>query len=432
MTAHMQRRLTGAIIAGALAFGAACGDARAEAGFADDTATAPHLNAEETRFYRDMAAAAWRYLDRHYQPATGFVNATPDWYNTTLWDIGAQLLATHAARELGLIAEAEYRKRTRATLATLERVELFQGKAFNRVYSTRDGAPDTGAGAGWSATDLGRLLVALKVLAVREPEFAAQAERIVRRNDFRSIVRNGYLHGRVNATGREGAVSDFQEGRIGYEQYVAAGFSQWGADVRNALNFQANARPVDVLGVRIPADRRGLDRLLSEPFILHGLELGLEGPLRDVAASLLRAQEARYRRTGQVTIATEDAVAVKPHHFYYYCVYCNKKPFVVGVASPREVLDAPRWVSVKGAYGWHAIMPGEYTSVATEYVAPALDARHGWATGVYEGTRESTRTWDVNTAAVLLEIAYYQLRGRIPLIQDSPRPGSATSPPRRR
>ena len=413
-TAGMRNRwqIRGAV-ALAIIGGIACGDARAEQERVALQGQA--IPSSELQLYRDMAASAWRYFDRYYQPSTGFVNATPDWYNTTVWDIGGQLLATYAAKEMGLLDEAEYYTRTGTALNTLERVPLFENKAFNRIYSTKDGSPDTGSGAGWSATDLGRLLLALKIVATHEPRFAAQAERIVKRNDFGAIVRNGYLHGR--AKGRDGKVSDFQEGRIGYEQYVASGFAQWGLDVRNALNPALNARSVDVHGVKLLADKRGLDRLVSEPFILLGLELGLTGQMRSLAERVLAAQEARYKATGRVTIATEDAVAVKPHHFYYYCVYCNGKPFVIGLSSPRQLLDEPRWVSVKGAFGWHALLPSEYTRRATEYVAPALDAENGWATGVFESTGVSTKTWDVTSAAVLMEIAYYQLRGRKPLIE---------------
>ena len=417
MTNRVRGFLAVALALTAALGGGACGDARA----GQDERVQPQAQGAGTsdeKLYRDMAASAWRYLDKYYQPSTGFVNATPDWFNTTLWDLGGQLLAFRAARELGFLDAAEYRKRTSATLSTLERIPLFQDKAFNRIYSTKDGSPDNGSGAGWSATDLGRLLLALKIIATHEPEFAAQAERIVKRNDFASIVKNGYLHGRVKA--KDGKVSDFQEGRIGYEQYVAAGFAQWGADVRPALNPTTNAKSVDVHGVKLLGDRRGLDRLLSEPFILMGLELGLTGQMASLAERVLAAQEARYKATGQITIATEDAVAVAPHHFYYYCVYCSGKPFVIGLSSPRQTLDEPRWVSVKGAFGWHAVMPSDYTRLATEYVAPALDPAKGWATGVYEKTRESTKTWDVNTAAVLMEIAYFQLRGRKPLVEAAP------------
>ena len=392
---------------------AGCGEARAR-----DSQTAVQQSAvvanNDDKLYRDIARLSWSYLDRYYQPATGFVNATPDWFNTTLWDLGGQLLAFQAAKELGLLDKTEYEKRTRKTLSTLEGVKLTDGIAYNRIYSTKDGAPNA-AGAGWSATDLGRFLLALKILAVREPQFAAQAERIARRNDFSKIARGGYLYGR--SIDAKGTPSDFQEGRIGYEQYVAAGFSQWGVDVRNAQRLGANARPVSVMGVPLMADTRGFDRLLSEPFILYGLELGLGGELKTLAQNLLRAQEARYKATGQVTIASEDAMPDKPYYFYYYCVYCSAKPFVIGVSSPKQTFEEPRWVSTKGAFGWHALMPDAYTAKAVEHVAAARDAARGWATGVYEKTGASTGTYDVNTAVVLMEIAYYQLRGRRPLME---------------
>lgn len=379
------------------------------------------LTQEERAMYREMAQLSWKYLDKYYQPTTGMVNATPDWANTTVWDIGGQIMAYIAARELGLIAPAEYDKRTRTLLNSLEKAELFRGAAYNKLYSTEDGSIGRSR-LGWSATDLGRFFLGLKVLAERHPEYAEQAERIVRRNDFKQIVKNGYLHGQL--IGSSGKPWTFQEGRIGYEQYVAQGFSRWGIDVGNALNVRRNSRPVQVLGVELYQDTRSLDRLLSEPFVLQGLELGLEGDMRTLAGNVLKAQEARYRQTGQVTIASEDALSVKPHYFYYYCVYCNKKPFVIDISSPGKELDSPRWVSTKGAFGWHAIMPTEYTQTAVAHVAKAKDPQRGYASGIFEKTGESTNTFDINTAAVLMEVAYYQLRGGRPLIE----PGAAPAP----
>jgi hypothetical protein len=374
----------------------------------------PELSAAERRFYRDMAKAAFMYLDANYQSTTGFVNATPEWANTTLWDVGGQLLAFHAAKELGLLPAAEYQRRTTRALATLEKVPLFRGAAFNKVYSTKTVAIGEGTN-GWSATDLGRLLVALKIIATREPQFAVQIARVVTRNDFKQIVKDGYLHGQL--IGTSGKPWTFQEGRIGYEQYAAAGFNLWGADVGNALDLERNSVPVTVLGIPLRGDKRFEDRLLSEPFILQGLELGLTGAYGELAANVLRAQEARFVSTGQVTIASEDAVAVAPEYFFYYCVYCNGKPFIIDLATPGKNRDTPRWVSTKAAFGWHALLPSDYTKKATDYVTPALDSKRGWASGVYEKTRASTTSFDINTAAVLLEVAYYQLRGGKPLIE---------------
>ncbi|HUR91127.1 MAG TPA: DUF3131 domain-containing protein [Gemmatimonadaceae bacterium] len=426
------------VVTGMTVSGYACGDAQESraaepavqlqsAGSQRAAVARTPLTPAETAFYQEAARLAWRYMETNYQPATGFVNATPDWQYTTIWDVGAQLLAFHAAKELGIITQQDFDRRTTKTLNTLERVSLFRGKVFNKTYSARDASMGNGAkdgGTGWSATDLGRLLIALKVLATREPQYAAQAERIVRRNDFDEVVKNGYLHGQL--IGSNGQPWTFQEGRIGYEQYMAAGFDMWGAEVDNALNLRAHGRPVKVLGVEVLLDTRWNDRLLSEPFYLLGMELGLTGDMRDLATNVLKAQETRFTSTGQITIATEDAVGVPPHYFYYYCVYCNRKPFVIDIATPGREMDSPRWVSTKGAFGWHAVMPSAYTQRAQDLVARSRSASRGWASGVYEKTSASTETYDINTAAVILEAAAFQLRGGRPHIQG---PVTTAQPP---
>ncbi len=372
------------------------------------------LTEEQKQYYVGVARLAWKYFENNYRPTTGFANASPTYFKTTLWDVGGQLLATYAAKELKLISRATYDKRTTTALNTLEKLPLFHGAAYNRLYSTVDGTVGTDA-KGWSATDLGRFLLTLKIVSLREPKYAAQIERIARRNDFSQIVIDGYLHGQLM---RAGTPWTFQEGRIGYEQYSATGFSLWGVDVTNALDVNKNAEPVTVVGVPLLQDKRYDDRLLSEPFFLLGLEVGLQGPMKDLAVNLLKAQEERYKTTGQVTIASEDAVSVPPDYFYYYCVLCSRKPFVIGLVSSHEQQDTPRWVSTKAAFGWDAIMPSEYTKKAVALVEGSREP-NGWASGVYEKTAVSTKTLDINTATALLEVALYQLRGGKPLIEDA-------------
>lgn len=375
--------------------------------------TVAAMSADERKAYVDAAKLAWKYFDKNTQAATGLTSATPNWLNTTLWDIGAQILATYSAKELGIITPQAYTKRIGKILNTMEKAPLYKGMAYNRVYSTTTGG--IGPANGWSSTDLGRFLAALKLLAIRDPQFAAQAERIARRNDFSKIVYDGYLHGQL--VHPNGTSFTFQEGRIGYEQYSASGFKQWGAAVDNAMNVQMNGEPLKVLGVDVLADKRYNDRLLSEPFILMGLEFGMDAPMRNLAANVLKAQEQRFKTTGQMTIVTEDAVSEPPDYFYYYCVLCNRKPFVVDLASPGKERDHPRWVSTKGAYGWNAIMPDDYTRQAVQFVAPAMDSKLGWASGIYESTGKSTLTVDINTSAVMMEIALFKLRGSRPFIE---------------
>ena len=373
------------------------------------------LTEAETKFYRDAASTAWTYISTNYQPATGLVNASADWHYTTTWDIGAQLLAFLSARDIGLITTADYETRVLKTLSTMERAALYDRAAYNKTYSATTGAAGDGkrGATGWSATDLGRLLVAAKIVSVRDPKLAPAVEKVVRRISMNQVVKDGYLNGRM--IGSSGKPWTFQEGRIGYEQYAARGFALWGADVAKALAVATNAVPFQVLGVDLVADKRKLDRLTSEPFILYGLELGMPADVKSLAGSVLEVQQKRFEKTGQITVVSEDAVSVAPHYFYYYCIIANGKPFVVDIVTPGKALENPRWVSTKAAFGWHAIMPNDYTKLALDAVSNTRTDR-GWASGVYEKNDKSTNTVDINTAAVILEAAAFQLRGGKPLI----------------
>lgn len=363
------------------------------------------------------AATAWRHFERLWVPASGLAHATPDYEKLTPWDIGSVLAALYSARVLGLLDADEYARRMRTTLGTLERLPLYDGKVFHKLYHARSGrmigrggAPAS-KGYAYSATDLGRLLLWLRIIARTEPQLGAQAERVARRVDLSRVVQNGYLHGEELSPRRRSGVRRFQEGRIGYEQYAARGFAAWGADVAPALDLLANATPVTVLGVELLQDRRGLDRLTSEPLVLIGMETGWTPAEAALARKSLEVQEVRAKRSGRMTIVSEDAIGVPPHYFYYYCILCSGKSFVIETAVPGRPLTGPRWISTKATFGWHVLLGNDYTAEAMRRVAAARTAS-GWSSGIFEQSGKPTRTFDVNTAAVILEAAAYARRGR--------------------
>jgi hypothetical protein len=208
----------------------------------------------------------------------------------------------------------------------------------------------------------------------------------------------------------DGNVHDFQEGRIGYEQYSAAGFAAWDLPVENALELERNAVPITIMDKALVADVRGKDRLTAEPFALMGLELGFTAQARPVAEQLLAAMEERYRRSGRLTMLAEDAINVAPHYFFYYCAYTNGKEFAPDVQDAAAFVDGPRWVSTKAAFAWRVLFPSAYTAKVLEAVLPSRTPT-GWGSGVYEGETRSTGTANVNTDAVILEAALFRKRG---------------------
>ncbi len=372
--------------------------------------------AEQRDVLLASARSAWAVIRRNYHSSTGFVGATDQYQFVTMWDVGSILGAFLAAQELGFITRDDYRGRVARVLRSLEVARLHDGAAFNRLYSAasgrmvgRDHLPTT-RGHGWSATDLGRLLVWLKIVSTHDPEFEPAARRIVERLDLDRVLRDGYLRGEeLTPRGRRRL---FQEGRIGYEQYAAAGFALWGIRADSALDLQANARPLMVLGQSVLADRRGDDLLTSEPIVMLGLELGWPSAEWDrLARAVLAAQEERHRRTGLVTIVSEDAVPRPPAYFYYYLLHHNGQDFVVVTPTHDIVPWNLRWVSAKAAFAWHALYPSAYTWLAVQTVKGAESPNVGWSAGVYERSKVRVQSNNLNTAAVIMEAAAYATRG---------------------
>jgi hypothetical protein len=372
---------------------------------------------DERQLFLNAARLAWAFVDRNYQPATGLSRAHDTYQYVTLWDIASGLAATYSAHELGFISDPVYTQRIQRVLNTLSTADLFDNAAFNRSYDSKTGKMIdrqeriSSRGYGWSVTDIGRLLTWLRILAVNQPQFATQATNIVRRLDMSRLIKDGYLQSE-DLSPSTGARHPFQEGRIGYEQYTAAGLALWGYRAENALNAALNAIPASVLGIPIVADKRGDERITSEPYIMMGMETGWYSPeLRQQAWRVLAAQEARYKTTGILTMVSEDALPDPPWYFYYYDVYRQGRSFAVDGPTGTYV-ESPRWISSKAAFAWHALLPSPYTLAVLQAVQAAAVPGRGWGAGVYEGSLRPTGDASLNTAALILEAALYNLRGR--------------------
>lgn len=377
---------------------------------------------QQAAYMKKAARTAWNYVRRNYSATTGLVRALDNYEYVTIWDIASALASYHSARGLGLISPADYRRRMDQALTTLEQLPLYENVAYNKTYSARSGRMvdrnqrPSETGYGWSATDMGRFLIWLKIIAQNDADARPRVQRIVDRLELDRMVRDGYLYG-GNLDPELQEHREYPEGRLGYEQYAALGFSLWGAHAANALHFHVNGEPTDVLGHRILADRRGNEMITSEPFVMAGLETGWNDAIwEEQARNILAAQRERYKRTGTVTIVSEDAVPLKPSYFYYYGVLRNGEQFVVRAAAGDVSPDYPRWVSAKAAFGWHALFPSDYTWRALQTVRPAGASGSGWTAGVFERSKRATPSNNLNTAALVLEAAYYAHRN-CPLIQ---------------
>ncbi len=425
---HFRQTLVATIVAATAAEPAIAGCSKAQqdaspganssAHFTDDSALGATLSAPERQFYLDAARTSWNLVNRITEPSTGLARAHADYSYVTVWDMTGAIAANYVAHELGFINDATYDSHISRILATLSTIDLFDKVAFNRIYDAKtrrlvDNAEKiSNIGAGYSSVDIGRLLVWLRILSVKQPKYAPLATQIVRRLDMSKLLNGGLLQAMdVDPVTR--ARRTFLETEIGYQQYALAGFSMWGAKVDNsALDVRDNVSAIDIYGVSVLTDRRGNDRVMSEPFIMLGLELGYRSrELSHQAAQVLAAQNARYQKTGIVTAVTEDALPDPPDYFYYYSVWHRGRPFVVEPPGDSKIIDSPRWVSTKAAFGWNAVMPNSYTQLLLKTVGPARTGG-GWGAGVTERTLRPTGIPSLNTAALIMESALYKIRGR--------------------
>lgn len=378
---------------------------------------APVATRELTEQDLEAARVAWRYFELNTRAETGLVDSVAGFPSGTLWDQGSYLFALASAEALELISPTEFERRVEAFLESLSLLPLFDGalpnKAYNTVTLEMVGYDNSVSerGIGWSALDIARLLTALRVLERREPKFGHQIRAVLERWDLDAMTSEGTLTG-ATVEGLE--TIHLQEGRIGYEQYAARAAAMWGLDVTTAISAAPIMEWQRVNNVDVPIDRRShsafkaITPTLSEPYILMGLELGLDSEASVLASRVYEAQWRRSRDTGIATMVSEDHINQAPH-FLYSSVYSNGQPWAV-VSEDGETHPELRTVSLKAVFGWDALFDTDYTEQLRSDLADLAD-HGGWYAGRYEASKQVNDVLALNTNAVVLEAVHFIQNG---------------------
>ncbi len=367
----------------------------------------------------EYAQSAWAYFESNLQPDTGLVNAVNNFPSTTIWDQASYLLALISAQRLGIIDKHTFAQRMNASLHTLARLPLFDGKLPNKVYDTRTLVMTNYAntpierGIGWSALDIARVTVPLNILLFDYPNHASAAGDILSNWDFSAMLTNGTMFGaRVDDNGQTERV---QEGRLGYEEYGARAVNLLGLDALTAAKYDDYLSYANVAGQKIAIDSRSFSEfdahnyVVSEPYILTAIEFGLDFDSKELAHRIYRAQHERYKRSGIVTAVSEDNIDQEPY-FLYNTVYANGTPWNALAEDGSQHPDK-RTVSTKAAFGWDAIYATEYTAKLMDYVGKTKTENGGFASGVYESDGRTNAITTANTNAIILETLQYKANG---------------------
>lgn len=393
----------------------------------------PQRHGPLTESEMHMARIAWTYFENNYQEKTGLVNAVDGYPSTTMWDTASYMAAMTAALRLGIIDKAVFDQRLVQLLSTLNKIDLFRKELPNKVYHTKTAEKVNYANKpgeiGYSALDLGRMLIWLKIIKERYPEHAGQIDGVVLRWDFRNVIDPcGTMYGAM--VGGDKSTRYVQEGRLGYEEYAAKGFKLWGFTTCLASKPDPYEM-IPIYGVDVPYDVRDPRKLtqhnyvVSESYVLDGIETNWDHPAdrsrhnrynsdpiaRNFAQRVYQAQENRYKATGILTARSEHQLDKAPY-FVYDTVYSDGYAWNTITDNGKYVPEFAA-VSLKAALGMWVLWDSPYTDLLGEAIWNQNVFEKGYYEGIYENGSGPIKTFTANNNGIMLESLLYKVEGKL-------------------
>jgi len=383
------------------------------------------------------AEVAWRYFENNRQAETGLVNGSDKRPVVSLWQIGDALIALTAAHQLKLIDDRIFDQRLTPLLGSLNRLPLTSAKLPNLLYNTSTlamvGYGNKPEVIGWSAKDIARLMMALRIVAAFSPEYSEYIERVVLRWNFCRVVdKQGQLYAGHLQNQR---LTPQAEGRLGDSEYSAAAFGLWG--ITNQLSLQPPAQHVIIFGMALDVDARDPrtswtpSAITTLPYVLSGIEYGWSLPgadgdtstvLRHRASQVYRVQEMRWQQDRILTARSDFNLSAPPWHV-------NDTIFANGYAW-NTLADDGKWVprlaqvSTRAVFGLWALWDTPFTEALMKTTRLQYDTQRGWFEGRTEFTGDYNRAITLSTNAMVLEALLFKAHGE-PLLAAGPVPAES-------
>ncbi|WP_156136260.1 DUF3131 domain-containing protein [Photobacterium gaetbulicola] len=366
-----------------------------------------------------LAKKAYYYFEQNWNEKTGFFDSVQGYHHTTMWDVASGIAAILSAEGLALITTEQANDKLTKTLATLQALPLYEQSLPNREYSTRTATPsgrystDSSNGNGWSALDIGRLLIWLEIVRTHKPKFNPIIQRIVDKWQLEKAVFQGTLYGELK-TGQKSYYR--QEGRLGYLQYAAYGYKLFGFDVSTAYKQQDIAQ-VTVEGIPLVVDQRNLAYFTTDPYVLLGIEIGNQKQWWNQLNALFELHKLKSTKEASYWVFAEDAMSRAPW-FSYNNMYIYGKAWV-SIAPGGQPIENPQIFSNKAAFALSVLFDGDDFGyeLAEQVVANSLPHR-AVPTGVYLNGGPNT-AYNINTNSLILSALWYKKRHYTPLIKPS-------------
>ncbi|WP_252011060.1 DUF3131 domain-containing protein [Vibrio sp. SCSIO 43140] len=358
-----------------------------------------------------LAKKSKHYFDRNYHPETGLWDSVQGYHHATMWDVASGIAATIAAYDLELASREVTKDTLTLTLNTLAELPLYKNTLPNREYSTESGLPSgsysesDSNGNGWSALDIGRLLIWLKVTQERFPDLSRDIEKILQRWSIEKAVKDGNLFGTKLYQGKE---YYRQEGRLGYLQYAAQGFVLFGYDLDESFSWN-HIEAVEVDNQKLLIDQRNLPYFTTDPYVLLAIEIGNLNAWWNQLDTLYELHKSESALSGKLKVYAEDAMNKSPW-FAYNNVYYYGKPWI-SVSPGGKPIENPQIFSNKVGFGLSVIFEDEFAATLTETVLNSSLSSRSIPTGIYENGGTNT-AYNINTNSLVLTALWYKALGK--------------------
>ncbi|MCK5830173.1 MAG: DUF3131 domain-containing protein [Methylococcales bacterium] len=394
----------------------------------------PGRNGELTPQEMKMARVAWKYFENNYQQSTGLVNAADNYPSTTMWDTASYLAALVSVYELKIIEKPIFDLRLTTLLETLNGLSFFRNGLPNKVYHTQTSEKvnygNQPGEIGTSGLDLGRLLIWLKIIKERYPDYSDVIDKFVLRWNFSNLLDSkGTIYG-ASFEPSDTKAKVIQEGRLGYEEYAAKGFELWGFDTTQA----AKAEPysvISIFGIDIPYDSRdprifhAHNYVVSESYVLDAIEFNWDLAndsdgndahfshpwMEDFAQRIYKVQEQRYKQTGILTARTEHQLDQDPY-FVYDTIYSDGITWNT-LTESGDIVPQFAAIATKGVLGLWVLWETEYTDLLFSKIADLYDPQKGFYEGVYENGSGVIKQQTANNNGIILETLLYKVQGKL-------------------
>lgn len=375
---------------------------------------------------------AWRYFENNHNYGTGLANSIHNFPVADMWDSGDYLAALYSAHQLGIIDNKKFDSRLSSFLSFLGRMSLAKGILPNKLYNTKTGVKvnysNKSGEIGWSALDIGRILIWLKIIREEYPVFREYIDKAVMRwnfcdviNDEGELFRGSVENGKLRLT---------REGELGFEEYSARGFQAWGFETSKASRAEPY-ETIETYGVKIPFDARDLRRdsmvniTESLPYLIDGMEFGWDSlgscirmdfvtthtNMSEFANRIYLGQEKRYEKEKILTAKSKVRIKQAPYKIFD-AIYANG--YLWNTISQNGKLY-PRFsqVSVKAVFGMWALWKTDYTELLINSIKHLYDKKNGWYEGRYERDGGYNTIFTCATNSMVLEALLFKSRGII-------------------